>query len=232
MLHGGKFCKDSYAVVHSAWHVVPCGYADAAENLKCPTVSLSLAQGALAAGVPKFVGIGRSAGYDLSIVPATIEKPLQPESLYPASKVAMFHVLSNLFRAGTIQFVWARVFYLYGEGEHPQRMFSYLRERFSKGLPAHVSDGTQIRDYLDVKVAAGEAAAMLEYPREGPVNVFPGQGISIWEFAEKLPQTTGRTGYCMPVLERETNLIRISQLGPEARCIVGFNPSVSNMLSP
>lgn len=188
-----EVCKDSFAVVHSAWYSVPGKYADAEENLKCLTGSLTLAQGALAAGVLKFVGIGSCFEYDLSIGPATIETPLQPESLYAASKVALFHVLSNLFRAGNSQFVWARIFYLYGEGEHSQRLFPYLHDRLSKGLPAYLSDGTQIRDYLDVNVAAGQVVAMLEDSREGPVNVCSGQGISVREFAEKIAADYGAT---------------------------------------
>lgn len=186
-----EVCEGSFAVVHSAWYSVAGEYAHATENLQCLTGSLSLAQGALAAGVSKFVGIGSCFEYDLSGGPATIETGLQPESLYAASKVALFHVLSNLLRAESIEFVWARVFYLYGEGEHSRRLFPYLHDRLSKGLTADLSDGAQIRDYLDVEVAASRIVALLEESREGPVNICSGEGISVREFAERIAADYG-----------------------------------------
>lgn len=128
-----EVCEDSFAVIHSAWFVVPGEYADATQNLKCLTSSLSLAEGALAAGVSKFVGIGTCAEYNLSIGPATTKTPLQPESLYAASKVALFHVLSNLFRAESINLCGHEFFICTGKGSTRSDFFPTYTSGLARG---------------------------------------------------------------------------------------------------
>lgn len=185
-------CEGSFAVVHTAWFTTPGEYVNSIQNLACLSGSLPIAEGAIAAGVKRFVGIGSCFEYDLSQGPASIETPLLPKTLYAGTKVALFHVLQNLFSESKSEFVWARLFYLFGVGENDRRLFPYLKNQLSKGLPAYLSDGDQVRDYLDVEVAARRIVELLLGHQTGPVNVCSGEGVSVREFAERVAHSYQR----------------------------------------
>lgn len=53
-----RTCSDTQTVVHAAWYAEPGKYLNSIRNMECLTGILHLAEGAMKAGVERFVGVG------------------------------------------------------------------------------------------------------------------------------------------------------------------------------
>lgn len=185
-------CRESDAVVHAAWYVTPGRYLDAPENLDCVRGSLALARGAAEAGVAYWLGLGTCFEYRLPSDRLGIDAPLEPTTLYGAAKKALFELLTAHFAGSPTRFAWARLFYLYGEGEAAGRLVPYLRACLAEGRIADLSAGTQIRDFLDVAEAGRMIAAIVAARQAGPINVCSGTAVTIRQLAERVMDESGR----------------------------------------
>jgi dTDP-6-deoxy-L-talose 4-dehydrogenase (NAD+) len=185
-------CTDITTVIHCAWHVTPGEYLTSPRNTACLMGTLRLGQGALAAGVQRFVGIGTCFEYDLRARVLSTETALAPETPYAAAKAATFHGLSGLFRGSGTSFAWARLFYLHGEGEKPGRLVSYLRCQLEAGQPAELTRGTQIRDFMDVSDAGTRIVDLARSAHAGAANICSGVPITTRQLAERIADDFGR----------------------------------------
>ena len=180
------------AVIHSAWYVEPGKYLDSPENIDCVAGSLALAEGAMSAGVRHFIGVGTCFEYRLPNAEITEHSELGPVTLYAAAKLALFHMLEHRFAGSGVDFTWARLFYLYGEGEHPARLFPTLHRKLSGGEPMLLSSGDKIRDFLDVVVAGALIATLAETGQTGIANICSGRPVTIRTVAEEIADLYGR----------------------------------------
>jgi nucleoside-diphosphate-sugar epimerase len=179
-------CTDITTVIHCAWYVTLGEYLTSPRNTECLIGTLRLGQGALAAGVSRFVGIGTCFEYDLRARVMSTDTALAPETPYAAAKVAAFHGLSGLFAGSQTSFSWARLFYLYGEGEKPGRLVSYLRSQLEAGEAAELTRGTQIRDFMDVAEAGTRIVDLALSGHAGPANICSGVPITTRQLAERI----------------------------------------------
>lgn len=185
-------CTDIITVIHCAWHVTPSEYLTSPLNTRCLVGTLRLGQGALAAGVQRVVGIGTCFEYDLRARVLSTDTALAPETPYALAKVAAFHGLSGLFAGTDTRFSWARLFHLYGEGEKPGRLVSYLRAQLEAGEPAELTRGTQIRDFMDVAEAGALIVDLALSAHEGAANICSGVPITTRQLAERIADGYGR----------------------------------------
>lgn len=185
-------CQGVDIVIHAAWYAEPGVYMQSPKNLDCLAGTLQLAAGCAQAGVRRVVGIGSCSEYDMSMGHLSVDTPLRPSTPYAGAKAATFLALSTLLPEQGISFVWARLFYLYGEGEDARRLVPYLRARLASGEPAELTSGTQIRDYLDVAVAGTEIAGLALGSMSGPVNICSGHEQTVRELAEQIADEYGR----------------------------------------
>lgn len=188
----GDVCDGVDTVVHAAWYAEPAQYMQSPKNLDCLMGTLSLASACIQKGVRRLVGIGTCAEYDMSAGYLSIDTPLKPTSCYAGAKAAVFLSLNNLLPAQGIEFAWCRLFYLYGEGEDSRRLVPYLRARLSAGETVDLTSGVQIRDYLDVRKAGSEIAAVALGTQTGPINICSGTPQTVRELAEKIADEYGR----------------------------------------
>jgi nucleoside-diphosphate-sugar epimerase len=179
-------------VIHMAWTATPGKYLKDPANLACLSGTLALAEGAIARGVSKFVGVGSCIEYAMQAEPLSTETPLDPRSPYAGSKAAAYLALKTAFAEAGIDFAWARLFYLHGEGEHPDRLVASLHRHLAAGKPVDLTEGRQIRDFLDVAEGAWRIAAVAMTDVTGPVNICSGKGISIRQMALDIADRYGR----------------------------------------
>ena len=142
-------CDGITRVAHIAWIATPGIYLTAPENLDCLAGTLALATGASKAGVSKFLGVGTCFEYDVNAFMLATDTPLRPTTPYAGAKAAAFQALSQWLPAQGVAFAWGRLFYLYGEGEHPNRLVPYLHKTLAAGQRADLTSGRQLRDFLD-----------------------------------------------------------------------------------
>lgn len=182
----------SRTLVHAAWYAEPGEYLTSPANLVCLTGTLNLAHAFAAIGGKRFVGVGTCAEYDSSAGLMTTDTLLAPNTLYAACKASAFQVLRFFLSARAISFAWCRIFYLYGEGEHEQRLVPYIRRQLEAGQEVLLTRGDQVRDFLDVKDAARMIADVALGQQEGPVNVCSGEAVTVRQLAERIADEYGR----------------------------------------
>jgi len=185
-------CDEVDTIIHVAWYAEPGQYLQSSKNMDCLMGTLNLAQGAVQAGVRRFVGIGTCFEYDLTSGLLSIETPLKPLSPYAGSKAAAFLALSQYFPAECVEFVWCRLFYLYGDGEDARRLVPYVRARLSAGEFADLTNGIQIRDFLDVQDVGSMVVKAAMGDIQGAVNICSGVPITVRELVEQVADEYGR----------------------------------------
>lgn len=179
-------------LVHAAWYAEPGQYLQSEKNLECLAGTLRLAAAFTRGGGKKFVGLGSCAEYALSDQPLTRESALRPENLYGACKLSVFQVLQNYLPAREVNFAWCRLFYLTGEGEDPRRLIPHIRSQLAKGQEIGLTNGNQVRDFMDVREAAKQIVDIALGERCGPENICSGIPVTIREVAESVADEFGR----------------------------------------
>jgi nucleoside-diphosphate-sugar epimerase len=179
-------------VIHAAWYVEPGKYLDSPENIRCVEGSLHLADAAAGSGARHFIGIGTCFEYRLPNDHITSDAELGPVTLYAAAKLSLFRMLEKRFAGTPVTLSWARLFYLFGEGEHPARLFPMLHRKLSAGERVELSSGDKIRDFLDVADAGAMIAGLADTGRTGVVNICSGKAVTIREIAEDIADRYGR----------------------------------------
>lgn len=179
-------------VVHLAWYAEPGQYLHSLKNLDCLAGTLTLARAALAAKVQRFVGVGTCLEYQPSARPLPADAPLAPASPYAAAKAACYYSLSQALAQTPMAFAWARLFYLFGEGEDERRLVPYLHRQLASGQPALLGSGQPVRDFMDVKDAGRQLATLSLASFEGATNICSGEGITIQRLAETIAKQYGR----------------------------------------
>lgn len=179
-------------IIHAAWYVEPGKYLDSPKNLDCVSGTLDMVRGAVAAGVRHFIGIGTCVEYRLPGDNLDIDHPLEPATLYAASKLSLFHMLGQYLAKTDTRFSWCRLFYLFGEGEYPARLMPYVRNQLERGETVKLSAGTQVRDFLDVREAGSMIAQVVDTGQTGPINICSGNPVTIRQLVEGIADEYGR----------------------------------------
>jgi nucleoside-diphosphate-sugar epimerase len=176
-------CRGVDTIVHSAWYAKPEDYLHSPLNMDCLVGTLNFAKGAVNAGVRKFVGIGTCLEYDSDQGFLRTDSRLSPRSPYAAAKTATFLSLSQcLPRLGNIEFAWCRLFYMYGENESAVRLVPYIRSCLEKRVAAELTDGNQIRDYMNVEDVGKKIVEVSLGQHQGPLNICSGKAITVRQF--------------------------------------------------
>jgi nucleoside-diphosphate-sugar epimerase len=110
----------------------------------------------------------------------------QPCTAYGFAKNALRCQLEYLKTECQFNFVWARLFYLYGEGQSESSLLPKIKSAVARGDQLfNMSSGEQLRDYLPVAIAAKYLVSLaLAEKDNGIVNVCSGIPISIRELVE------------------------------------------------
>ena len=177
-------------VIHIAWYVEPGKYLESEKNLECLIGSLNLAYAANECKISKFVGIGTCFEYDFNNFKIDTNRDLNPKNLYSKCKVSLFKILTSFFE-NKIDFLWCRLFYLYGEGESEKRFYPYLKNKMKNNETAELSDGSQVRDFMNVKDASKIILGASLGSNYGPFNVCSGNEITLKNFAYQIADKYG-----------------------------------------
>lgn len=185
-------CQGVDTVIHIAWFAEPGKYLQSEKNIDCLIGTLQLAKGSSMAGVRRFIGIGTCFEYDVTKGLLSIQTELKPLTQYATAKAAAFTVLSKYLTQHGIEFAWCRLFYLFGEGEDKRCLVGYLRSKLESGEPAQLTNGNQVRDYLDVRDAGKMIVEKSLSNLQGPINICSGVPVTVRQIAEKIAKEYGR----------------------------------------
>lgn len=180
-------------LVHAAWRAVHGDVMRSAENFQWLKASLDLAQAFYESGGRRAAFLGSSAEYDWSYgVLRTGVTPLAPSTPYGAAKHAVHMGLKTLTAGGERSFVWPRIFFVYGPGEHASRLSMAVATSLLRGDAVELTHGRQIRDYAYVgDIGEGVCAALLG-ALEGETDLASGAPRSVREVACEIARQIGR----------------------------------------
>lgn len=99
-------------------------------------------------GCKKFIGAGSQAEYGVVRGVCTEETTTNPFMMYGAAKLASYHMGKVLAEQLGITFVWPRIYSVYGEGENPGTLMSYLIETLLNGGTPELSSCDNMWDFL------------------------------------------------------------------------------------
>ena len=198
-------CNDVNIVIHCAWYVEPINYLNNEKNLDCLVGTLNLAKACIFCGVERFIGVGSCFEYKMASKTLSINAQIAPTSLYSATKASTFYILKELFKNSNVSFLWARLFYMFGEGENEDRLYAYIHKKLSNGLQVELTEGSQIRDYMDVTEVGKILATTSLSNKVGAVNICSGKPQSVKQIANEIANIYGNS-HLLAFGARPTNI--------------------------
>ncbi len=115
------------------------------------------------------------------------DTPTQPSNSYALAKDTLHKFLVIMQQKELFTLQWARLFYIYGQGQGVNSLLSQLDQAIDNGDPSfNMSGGEQLRDYLPVEEVAQRLVSLLENPAyNGVTNICSGEPISIRRLVEQ-----------------------------------------------
>jgi nucleoside-diphosphate-sugar epimerase len=167
-------------LLHAAWIMSGGRSTESAENFDWVTASLGLVDAFARHGGRRLVVTGSCFEYDLHQGFCSEERtPLASASVYATCKNALRSLLEAYARSMGLSMGWARIFFVYGPHEHPDRLVGSVATSLLRGQPAPCSHGAQLRDYLHVADVGSAVGGLVDGQIEGVVNVASGTPVSL-----------------------------------------------------
>lgn len=181
-------------LIHCAWIATPGIYLESPENEDHARWSFALAEGLARRGLRRLVVLGTCIEYRLPGADHLheTESPLGPSTAYARAKDQLRRRLEELSTRHTgLRLGWGRVFYPYGEGEHPARLCSSLIRTFRRGEEVVLKTPDSTKDYLHIDDLAAAILRVSEAGFDGPVNLGTGSGVTVRAIAETIATRLG-----------------------------------------
>ena len=109
-----------------------------------------------------------------------------PENSYSIAKDTLHKFLAQLQSQNNFKLKWARLFYMFGEGQSPSSILSQLDKAIkNQGQEFNMSPGDQIRDYSNVTEIARKLVKITLHDNfNGILNCCSGHGIAVKTLVE------------------------------------------------
>ena len=179
-------------VVHLAWAGLPNYQSPHHLERELPA-QLAFLTALVEAGLPALVVAGTCLEYGFQYGPLTADSPTFPANPYAIAKDTLRRQLQSLQRQHPFKLSWARLFYMYGDGQSENSLYPSLKKAVAEGQAVFpMSPGEQLRDYLPVETVAKRLVDLALEPRDrGPVNVCSGHPISVRRLVETWLRESG-----------------------------------------
>ncbi len=186
-------------LLHGAWTTQHGVYWSSPDNARWVEASQALFTAFADCGGTDIVGVGSCAEYDWvrsDDRPWRESDPCRPATIYGRAKLDLSVWLEAFARERGLRQAWARLFFLFGEGEDPARLVPYLLRCAVSGEVARCTSGYQVRDFIDTQACGERLAVLAASGLSGAVNIGSGQGISVRDVAAMIEVATGKTLVC------------------------------------
>jgi dTDP-6-deoxy-L-talose 4-dehydrogenase (NAD+) len=133
------------------------------------------------AGLPDLLVTGTCFEYGMQSGPLPEEAPARPANPYAFAKETLRQELQYLKALKPFRFTWARLFYVYGEGQHEGSIYPQLKAAILRGDKTfNMSGGEQLRDHIHVEEVAFHLVRLATAGSDiGTVNVCSGKPVSL-----------------------------------------------------
>ncbi|WP_415718792.1 NAD-dependent epimerase/dehydratase family protein [Maridesulfovibrio sp.] len=174
-------------VIHLAWGGLP-NYNDIIHTGKIFQESFEFCKTIVKQGAGHILVSGTCFEYGLTEGALSVNTPAAPVTEYGRGKNMLREALDDVFADKKLIFQWARLFYLYGEGQSPNSLYSQVRKAIANGDKVfNMSKGDQVRDFLPVEQVAEKIVTLaLEGAESGIFNICSGKPRTVLSLVEDL----------------------------------------------
>jgi nucleoside-diphosphate-sugar epimerase len=146
-------------------------------------------------GLKSLVAAGTCFEYGMKSGPLSEDLETRPNNPYGFAKDTLRRQLEYLRQVTPFNLTWARLFYLYGEGQAENSLLPQLKSAIERGERAfNMSGGEQLRDYLPVADVAKHLVSLaMTIHDNGVVNICSGNPISVRRLVESWIRENGWT---------------------------------------
>ena len=124
--------------------------------------------------------------YGLKYGPVFASSSTKPNTPYAIAKVKLHKNLVKLQSKSNFKLTWARLFYMYGEGQDENSIIPLLKKAIRNGEKKfNMSYGEQLLDYMPVEIAAKQFLSLIEID-PGTYNICSGSPISLRRLMEQI----------------------------------------------
>lgn len=168
------------AMIHLAWPGLPNYKASFHIDSTLPAECRFL-QALLEGGLSHMLVTGTCFEYGMQSGCLDEIRPAHPVNAYALAKDSLRRFLESLRARCGFTLQWARLFYMYGEGQSPNSLLAQLDSAINNHEPVfNMSGGEQLRDYLPVEDATRRLALLVEHPTcVGITNICSGNPVSV-----------------------------------------------------
>ncbi len=177
-------CPD--LLIHLAWQGLP-NYRSLHHFESELPIQYAFLKRLIEQGLKSLVVTGTCFEYGMQSGALSEKIETRPSNPYGFAKDVLRKELQFLQTFKPFNLTWARLFYMYGEGQPASSIFPQLKSAVKNGLAEfNMSGGEQLRDYLPVTEVA-EKLVLLAFKKKniGPINICSGEPVSVRNLVEK-----------------------------------------------
>lgn len=185
----GKNCFDLLGrpdvVIHLAWDGLP-NYKSLHHFENELPRQFHFLKALTEAGLSSLLVSGTCFEYGMQSGPLSEDLVTIPDNPYGYAKDALRRQLEFLQKVTPFDLTWARLFYMYGEGQPKGSLYSQLKDAVVREERVfNMSAGEQLRDYLPVEEVARAIVFLATRPgNPGCINICAGKPISVRTLVE------------------------------------------------
>ena len=185
--------KDAYrsigspdVLIHLAWQGLP-NYRSLHHIESELALHYDFLKNLVGQGLPSLVVAGTCLEYGMQYGLLAAQTETRPITPYGLAKDMLRRQLEFLSRKQAFHLAWARLFYMYGEGQSPASLYPQIRAAVRRGEKVfHMSGGEQLLDFLPVgEVACQLVDLALRRSAQGIFNICSGRPVSVRNLVEK-----------------------------------------------
>lgn len=172
-------------LIHLAWAGLPNYKSLHHVEIELPAHYRFIRQ-LVAGGLESLVTVGTCFEYGFQYGPLAADALTRPSNPYGLAKDTLHRQLQLLKAQHPFSLTWARLFYMYGEGQPESSLLPLLKKAVLGGETVfNMSQGEQLRDYLPVTEVARRLVNLALNPKDrGAINVCSGVPISVRRLVE------------------------------------------------
>lgn len=177
-------CPD--LLIHLAWHGLPNYRSLHHYEAELP-IQYAFLKKLVQQGLKSVVVAGTCFEYGMQSGSLSEEIDTRPTNPYGFAKDTLRKQLQYLQVLHPFNLTWARLFYMYGDGQPDSSLIPQLKNAVERGDKVfNMSGGEQLRDYLPVKEVAEKMVSLaLKQQNIGTINISSGKPISVRNLVEK-----------------------------------------------
>lgn len=214
------------AAIHLAWEGIPdLGIENSIKNLE---QGLRLIKILATTDCKKIIAAGSlwEYGKQEGKIPESVFP--KPFNAFTASKNALNLLGSELSKKKNINFIWLRIFYIYGPGQKESSLIPHIIKSIAAGKTPEIRNPNALNDFIYVEDAAKAISKILEKPKaEGIFNVGSGKLTSIQMIIDMIFKKTGLKRKIQKTLKKESDIFTSFYADNTKLRKIGWKPKYS-----